>query len=1608
MSKSNGRRSGLTDSLRAWIRRRALACAAAATQRNSRRNLRSIGFEALESRAMFSATIGVTAHVLDHTNNTFSDVAITDGDTTPSRGDFTDFGQIGVSSAAGNTIVTRTFTIRNSGDTNLNLTGNPVISITGANASDFTVTTLPASSSVANGTPVTFTVSFDPSAAGVRSATVNIASDDPSHSVFDFTIAGVGLTTTTAVDGLQTATTVDGTGTGATTGTSMIVLYTGYLLNGNVFDAGTLPVTLGTTSLITGFTEALNGIKLNQSLTMVIPSAIGYGVDGFPPNIPANSTLIFEVTRVGFPALRVTGGTNLDQAITTGDATPSATDGTIFGPIVEGTSATHVFTLSNTGGSSLSIGDVTISGANANQFAVTQFDQASGTFTVKYSPTIGGAANASATVSIASNDPASPMTFAVSGSTRVAGATAAAMTVSGNGTVIAFNDTTPSAADFTDFGQMGVASGSGITTSTRRFSIANSGDADLTLSGAITITGANASDFTVTMAPPTGPIAKNEPVQFTVTFDPSAAGTRTATVTINSNDPTNPAFTFNVQGQGLTTTTLNDGLQFATTQAGQGVGSVALQSMVVKLKGYLLNGTVVDDSTASGQTPLTFTVGTGAVIAGLDEGLLGAQVGQKLTLILPTSLAFGAAGRAAATGVTAIPPNAVVVYEVEVVAIKTADLKLQGGPNLDVELTTGDTTPVFTDGTYFGTLAVGQTLTHTYKVSNSGDAQLSVGTITLSGANANQFEVTQIAIDPSNSFAIFTVKYKPTVAGIATATVVFPSNDPTTPFTFTVSGSTLPTVSMTTPDAVAFESATFGNTGQFVVTTDDVTALPFVGNLVISSPANATYAAAGTLLSYSSTTGIGTLTLPAGATSATINLTRTAGQAASAYSTNFTFVGTPGFDVSLSSTNGTLTYNAATGTGTLSTAIGVTAATINIVASPIARVVHFTVTGTATPAVDYTLTATGATLGFDAVTGLGTLTFPLGNTSATVNLKALTDATIEGNETAIFTLNTDSKYLLGSGTTGTVTIDDSRLFVSLSKTTFLETAGATASVGTVTRIGSLAGDLVVTLGSSDPTAATVPVSVTIPAGKTSATFPVTAVDDATVDGTQPITITATDAGGDYHSGTVSGGVLDDEKTTVSVTAFDASATEYGTDQTHDNAIYRVTRANVTPDALNVAFKVSGTAKRKTDYVLQVGGVTVLNNIVTIPAGQDHVDVTLVPIDDGTIELTETAIFTLGKGAGYNLPLSTDATATASLADNEGTVSLTATDAVATEGANGAVFHFVRTGSTDKSMTVNFKVTGTAKGGTDYVTLGKSITFPAGMAAMDMNVDTLADKLAEPQESIIVTLAKGSKVQYAIDPQALTATATIDDVAPVPFVGHLTVATPAGVAYTSTGSLLSYNAGTGIGTLTLPLDTTTAVIHVSRATAPDVYATSFTFTGTAGFTTALTCTGGTLTYNAQTGAGTLTLLTGVKTATINVTLTPLGVDLVCMSETHKVKPVKVHGNKSGFTINTLIKNQGPGNAGSFHVIILISRDRFVTNDDLIVGATTITSLKSGEVSKITGTIPAAALPAFADTAVGSYFVMILVDTKNDGTGDITETNENNNLHISALNDFVIIA
>ena len=104
-------------------------------------------------------------------------------------------------------------------------------------------------------------------------------------------------------------------------------------------------------------------------------------------------------------------------------------------------------------------------------------------------------------------------------------------------------------------------------------------------------------------------------------------------------------------------------LSFEVIAEGDGEKAKNGMQVSVHYQGRLTDGTIFDDSQKRG-TPFSFTLGSGQVIPGWEQGIAGMKIGEKRVLTIPPELGYGAAG---AGGV--IPPNATLIFDVQLIAV---------------------------------------------------------------------------------------------------------------------------------------------------------------------------------------------------------------------------------------------------------------------------------------------------------------------------------------------------------------------------------------------------------------------------------------------------------------------------------------------------------------------------------------------------------------------------------------------------------------------------------------------------------------------------------------------------------------------------------------------------------------------------------------------------------------------------------------------------------------------------------------------------------------------------------------------------------------------------
>ena len=111
---------------------------------------------------------------------------------------------------------------------------------------------------------------------------------------------------------------------------------------------------------------------------------------------------------------------------------------------------------------------------------------------------------------------------------------------------------------------------------------------------------------------------------------------------------------------------MTSGLRYIVRSPGEGPKPRPGETVSVHYDGRLLSGGPFD-STYDRGSPMELRVGTGDVLAGMDEALLTMQTGEKRTLIVPWWLGYGERGRP-----PLVPQRATLVYELELLGIKKA------------------------------------------------------------------------------------------------------------------------------------------------------------------------------------------------------------------------------------------------------------------------------------------------------------------------------------------------------------------------------------------------------------------------------------------------------------------------------------------------------------------------------------------------------------------------------------------------------------------------------------------------------------------------------------------------------------------------------------------------------------------------------------------------------------------------------------------------------------------------------------------------------------------------------------------------------------------------
>jgi len=393
----------------------------------------------------------------------------------------------------------------------------------------------------------------------------------------------------------------------------------------------------------------------------------------------------------------------------------------------------------------------------------------------------------------------------------------------GNSNDIVSGTTSTSLTNDTDFGAILEC---GTNTISKTYTIQNTGTADLTVN-TITITGVDATDFTLSGLP-TFPstIAAGANQTFTVTFDPSATGNRTATITIANNDSNENPYTFAINGNG-TADNIDPLIPTLTNVTAQcSVASIPAPTTTDNCSGTITGTTAQTfPITAQGTTIVTwtFTDASGNSVTANQNVIITDTTNPTITaptnittttdtgLCTASGIALGTPTGTDNCGTVTFSNNAPATFPIGITTVTwtandgngntqtaTQTVSVSDSKEINVlgnalSITNGDTDPDVSDNTNFGNTALAKTITYT--IQNLGTKDLTIASILSSGTHAANFVVSNFTTNTTvaaGNTTTFDVTFTPSTTGTQTATITINNNDcDEGTYNFAIQGSTI-------------------------------------------------------------------------------------------------------------------------------------------------------------------------------------------------------------------------------------------------------------------------------------------------------------------------------------------------------------------------------------------------------------------------------------------------------------------------------------------------------------------------------------------------------------------------------------------------------------------------------------------------------------------------------------------------------------------------------------------------------------------------------------------------------------------------------------------------
>ena len=441
-----------------------------------------------------------------------------------------------------------------------------------------------------------------------------------------------------------------------------------------------------------------------------------------------------------------------------------------FGSVEVYSSNKATFTITNTGAKKLRINAISFIEEDETWFTIDTSSMSSilspdgsTNFTIKFKPTLTEYKSVTAII-LSDDEDENPYTFTLEGSGFGTPSTIPDMNVKQGTVNIPDEVSSP-----IDFGSVEVG-----TSSSKVFTIENNDAGELSVFDVSTIpdVGTVAGEFSVIAPSIPVELPESEKADFTILFNPKATGVKSATVTIQNDDPDENPYTFQVQGNG-------SAIPYPDINVKQGLNDLP-EGLGIYDFGYVQSGT--------SRLPVSFAIENRGT-ATLDISNVCITFGDPLQFVIDTSppMEFSISSGSSTTFIITFAPNLIEEYKSATVTVDNNDPDegmytfLVEGWGVATPVPDINMVEVMYDSIFdFGPVLLGSSKTETFTIVNTGTADLIITDIINKDPDKFSLDYSTVVspIPPGGGRTYFTITFTPTKDDEKTATIEIRSDDP--------------------------------------------------------------------------------------------------------------------------------------------------------------------------------------------------------------------------------------------------------------------------------------------------------------------------------------------------------------------------------------------------------------------------------------------------------------------------------------------------------------------------------------------------------------------------------------------------------------------------------------------------------------------------------------------------------------------------------------------------------------------------------------------------------------------------------------------------------------